>query len=191
MQRLILLLLLLAGCAGSSKYMTRDETPDAIQAPAGQALIVFVRPSGLGAAINFTVFDDKGDFVGQVPAKGHVMRAAAPGRHRYVVWAENTAVANVEVAAGKTYIVEVAARMGAWAARAHLLPVKRGSKHWDKALAWVKETNEWDTDPELAQQWKTEKREGLEKQLQRAKDMWAKYDAEEKEKRTMRPDDGR
>jgi len=191
MQRLTLFLLVLAGCAGSSRYMTKDETPDAIQAPAGKALIVFVRPSGMAYAIDFTVFDDKGKFIGQVPAKGHVMHTAAPGRHRYAVWAENTAVLDAEVAAGKIYIVEVAPRMGMWAARAHLLPVKRDSKKWGESLEWVRKTNEWDLDPELAKQWKADKREGLEKQLQRAKEMWAKYDEEDKEKRTMRPADGR
>jgi len=191
MQRLTLLLVLLAGCAGSSKYMLKDETPDAIQPQAGQALIVFVRPSGFGHGATFAVFDDQGNFVGQVPAKGHVMHHATPGRHRYLVWAENTAVLDAEVAAGKIYIVEVPARMGAWSARAHLLPVKRGSEEWDEALEWVKETNQWDVDPELAKQWKTEKAAGLEKQLQRGKEMWAKYDEEEKEMRTMRPADGR
>lgn len=191
MRNLPLLLLLLAGCAGSSKYMTRDETPDAIEPQPGKALIAFVRPSGFGYAVTFTVFDDQGNFVGQVPAKGHVLHQATPGRHRYLIWAENTAVLDAEVAAGKTYIVEVAAAMGAWAARGHLLPVKRGSEKWDKALEWVRETDEWDVDPALAQQWKAEKGPGLEKQFQRGKEMWAKYDAEEKERRTMRPDDGR
>jgi hypothetical protein len=191
MQRLTLLLVLLAGCAGSSRYMTKDETPDAIEPQAGQALIVFVRPSGAAYAMEFSVIDDKGNYIGQVPAKGHVLHAAAPGRHTYIVWAENTAVLDAEVAAGKTYIVEVAPRMGMWAARAHLLPVKRGSEDWDEAMEWVKETAQWDVDPALAKQWKDHKREGLEKQLQRAKEMWAKYDDEDKEKRTMRPADGR
>jgi len=188
---LLLFLLLATGCAGSSRYMEKDKTPDPIAAPAGKALIVFVRPSGVGYAVTFTVFDDKGNFVGQVPAKGHVMHVADPGHHNFIVWAENTTLCDVTVSAGKIYIIEVATRTGMWAARSHLLPVKRGGDKWDKAMEWVKKTNEWDTNPELAKEWKTDKKEGLEKQFKRAKEVWAKYNDKEREERTMRPDDGR
>jgi hypothetical protein len=189
MRKLTLFLLLVAGCSSSSRYMVKDETPEPLQPPSGEALIAFVRPGGLSAT--FTVIDDKGNYIGQIPTDSHVLHATAPAHYRYIVWAENTSVLDADVAAGKTYIVEVAPRMGMWSARAHLLPVKRGGKDWDKAPQWVQETTQWDVDPDLAKQWTEEKRDGIVIQLQRAKEMWAKYDEEDKEKRTMRPDDGR
>ncbi len=53
-----LLLLLLGACAGSSQYM-RDVAPEMVNytPKPDQALVVFMRPSGLGFAIQSSVFD--------------------------------------------------------------------------------------------------------------------------------------
>jgi hypothetical protein len=191
MRWLPLALLAFAACSGSSKYMTKNETPVPATPEPGKARIVFVRPSGFGYAVTFTVVDEKGNFVGQVPAKGHVLHSVAPGRHRFLVWAENTAVVDCEVAAGRTYYVEVASKMGMWAARGHLLPVKPGSEPWDELDEWMADTTQWSVDPKLAADWKADKSSGIAKQLQRADEMWAKYTDEEREQRTMRPGDGK
>ena len=54
----VLLLLVLAACAGKSEFM-RDTAPDeALYAPQpSNALVVFMRPSGLGFAVQSSVFD--------------------------------------------------------------------------------------------------------------------------------------
>ncbi|MHC4958811.1 MAG: hypothetical protein ACYTGN_10590 [Planctomycetota bacterium] len=185
------ILLFLAGCAGSSRYMLEDETPEPAESKAGQATIVFVRPSGFGYAITFTVLDAEGNFVGQMPAKGHVVHHVPPGSHRFLIWGENTAVMESTVEAGKVYYVEVDAAMGMWAARAHLLPVRRGTDEWDEAEEWVEDTAQWDVTPELAKQWTEDKKTGIAGQIERGKLMWAKYDDEEKTRRTLRAEDGR
>ena len=47
------MLMLIAGCAGSSQYMVKS-TP--IEDPSsGKALVYFMRPSGMGFAINFQI----------------------------------------------------------------------------------------------------------------------------------------
>jgi len=184
-------MLLGLGCAGSSKYMVRDETPEPATPPEGKALIVFLRPGGYASGITFTVIDENGEFVGQTPAKGHVLHVTDPGKHRYLVWAENTAVLEAEVAAGKVYFVRVAPRMGAWTARGHLLALKPGGPDWDQVDEWLRDTTQWDVRPDLVERWKRDKAEGVPEQLERAHEMWAKYDAEEREERTLRVADGR
>ena len=52
---LIVLIFLIAGCAGSSQYMAKATT---VTGPsADKALVYFMRPSGLGFAINFQIWD--------------------------------------------------------------------------------------------------------------------------------------
>jgi hypothetical protein len=191
MRALALLLILILGCArpGSSRYMVRDMNPDPPTAPPGKAMIVFVCEEA--GAQPFTILDDQGRFVGQVPNQGYLQHVTDPGRYRYLLWAENTAALDAEVAAGKTYFVLVDVRMGWWSARGHLLAIKPGSEEWKEIDEWLARTWEWDQDPALARKWEEDKREGIENQIQRGREIWAKYGAEEKAERTLRPEDGR
>jgi hypothetical protein len=191
MREIPLAFLALAACSGSSKYMTKEQSTAPMAPAAGKALLVFVRPSNWGWDVTFTVVDGKGEFVCQVPAKGHVLHNVAPGKHRFLLWAGNTAVVDCEVAAGRTYVIEVEARWGSWSARGHLMPVKPGGEHWAQLDEWLGNTTRWTATPEFAAKWKSDKGEGVAKQMQQADETWAKYTAEEKEARTLRPGDAR
>ena len=188
---MILVVFALTGCAGSSRYMVLDKTPDSHRPPADKSMVIFVRTSGLGFQLNFTVIDGNGRFIGQVPAKGHVKHVTAPGHHRFIVWAENTEAMDAQLVAGRTYYVEVVPGMGRWTVRSDLFPIKRGSENWDEAVQRVNKTGEWDRDHGLAAQWKEVKSEGIERQLDRARKSWESYSAEEKVRRTAAADDGR
>jgi hypothetical protein len=186
-----LYLLILASCAGSSRYMVLDETPDSAVPAPGEAMIIFVRPSGMASGQSFTVLDGGGNFIGQLPSKGHVKHSTPPGHYRFLIWAENTETMEADVAADKTYYVEVATRMGWWSSRSHLFPVKQGTSEWDDVLEWVADTREWDRAPEATAEWVAAKQSGIESQLQEAEETWAGYDDEEKERRTLQVTDAR
>ena len=141
---------LLSGCAGSSSHM-KEVAGDAISiAPSGQeAAVVFMRPSGLGFAINSSVFDIDGDtntFVGIVSAKKKIVYKTKPGQHMFMVIGESADFMQADLQAGKTYYALVTPRMGAWKARFSLKPVGRNElssaefKEWVDGCAYTENT---------------------------------------------------
>lgn len=140
---LLLVVLFLAGCAGSSDYMKNVE-PAQVKAVASldDSLVVFARPSGLGFAVQSPVFDvteESPELIGIVSAKTRIAHTAAPGKHRYMVIGESAAFLDAELLAGKTYYVTVSPRMGLWKARFALAPAKSEDLDCD-ACKWVENT---------------------------------------------------
>jgi hypothetical protein len=147
---------LLAGCAGHSDYMAEvpPGTATAVPKP-DKALLVFMRPSGLGFAVQSSVFDvTKGDpeFVAIVSAKKKVAYDVSPGTYRFMLIGEHADFMDATVAAGKTYYVVVGVGMGMWKARFYFEPVKAAQlessdlKGWLDDCAWVESTpqaREW------------------------------------------------
>jgi len=146
--------LLLAGCAGSSSMMQdvpaerRDYAPEP-----GQALVVFMRPSGLGFAIQSVVFDatpQEPKLVGIVSAKTKIAYRVDPGEHRFMVVSESADFMDATLSEGKTYYALVTPRMGVWRARFSLRPVRKneiGEKEfneWIKDTRWVENTEQSD-----------------------------------------------
>jgi hypothetical protein len=118
-------------------------------APAGKALVVFMRPSTLGFAIASSVYELKpaGDvFIGIVPAKRKLAYVADPGSTRFMVVSEAADFMAAELEAGKTYYALVTPRMGVWKARFSLRPVTAeelgGSqfRDWDGECRWIDNT---------------------------------------------------
>ncbi len=188
---LIICLFLLAGCAGSSGYMQKVDSPNSHTPPAGKSMLVFVRTSGMGWAIDFTVIDEKGDLVGVVPAKGNVKHVTEPGKQRYLVWAENIEALDADLAPDKTYYVKLPVNMGWVAARTDMWPIKQGSDDWEDVANWVDASTEWARDEELAAKWMTKKGEASRGYGARFDDYWDEYSEKEKEERTLKPADGR
>lgn len=121
------LALLLAGCEGTVQHMREVPAAAAPVAPApGKAMLVFMRPSGLGFAVQSSVFEIKDNYpalVGIVAAKTRIAHQVDPGKYLFMVIGENADFMTAEVAAGKTYYVRVEPRMGMWKARFGLQPV--------------------------------------------------------------------
>ncbi len=139
-----LLLLLLGACAGSSQYM-RDVAPEMVNytPKPDQALVVFMRPSGLGFAIQSSVFDITDGspiFLGIVPAKTKVAHYAKPGKRRYMVIGENADFMAASLDSGKVYYTLVTPRMGLWKARFSLAPVRKTKVDTPEFAAWYKDT---------------------------------------------------
>lgn len=94
-----LLFLFLTGCAGSSGYMVKA-TPT--EGPAqGKAMVYFMRPSGMGFAINFQIWDGT-YFVGLSQAKSYFAYQCDPGKHLFLGIAENKAAIEADLNAGKS-----------------------------------------------------------------------------------------
>ncbi len=155
----ILLVLVLSGCAGSVKNMQTVPPERVVTAPdEGKSMIVFMRPSGIGFAIQSSVFEiQKGipSLVGIVAAKSKVSAQLAPGNHLFMVVGESADYMSAELEANKTYYALVAPRMGVWKARFSLQPVhgeELGSPKfngWSDGCKWVEkspESDKWEHD---------------------------------------------
>lgn len=123
---LLALALLVSGCAGTVKNM-REVAPGAAAGvpDPGKAVVVFMRPSGLGYAVQSSVYEVKGEtpsLVGIVAAKTKVAYRVDPGRHLFMTVGESADFMTADIQAGKTYYVDVTPRIGMWKARFSLDP---------------------------------------------------------------------
>jgi hypothetical protein len=121
----LLLASLSAVSVAKDSRMVPADAPGA--APADAAIVVFMRPSALGAAIKSTVYDvtdGKQEFIGIVSYKDKVAYVAKPGKHLFMVVAENGDFLDAELEAGKTYYVVISPRYGVWKARFGFRPVR-------------------------------------------------------------------
>jgi hypothetical protein len=120
------LALLVSGCAGTVKNMR--ELPDgsaAIVPDANKAVIVFMRPSGLGFGIQSSVFEivnDRATLVGIVAAKTKLAYRVDPGKRLFMAVGESADFMTAEILPNRTYHVLVTPRMGLWKARFSLDP---------------------------------------------------------------------
>lgn len=113
--------LLISGCAGSVRNM-RVVPPDSIVTgpEEGKALLVFLRPSSIGYAIQSSVFEikeEKPSLVGIVAAKKKVAYQVEPGKHLFMVVGESGDFMSAELEANRTYYALINPRMGVWKAR--------------------------------------------------------------------------
>ena len=144
---LCVLALAAPGCAGTIKNMR--EVPAGTAAPtpsAGKALVVFMRPSGMGYAIQSSVFsvkDGQPQIVGIVAAMAKVGWQADPGKHLFMVVGESGDFMSAELVAGRTYYALITPRMGVWKARFSLAPVSKPQlgtgefKEWFERTRWA------------------------------------------------------
>ena len=143
------------GCTGSSKYM-QPATP--IQGPSpGKALIYFMRPSGMGFAINFQIWD--GDrFVGLSQAKSYFGYECQPGKHLFVGFAENKRGLDADLEAGKTYYALTQVKVGGWRARMAFIPVTRDSEYWNLVETYRTELAYIAAKEDMLMQWEEQKK---------------------------------
>jgi len=127
---LLVAVLLLPACAGKSNYMMPATDQYSQGVPSDKAVVYFMRPSGMGFAINFQIWD--GDhFIGLSQAKSYFAYECSPGKHLFMGFAENKVAVQADLAAGKEYYIGTNVRMGAWKARMGFTPVTRGSELWE------------------------------------------------------------
>jgi hypothetical protein len=146
---------LMIGCAGSSKYMTEAEP---VAGPsADKALVYFMRPSGIGFAINFQIWDSD-QFIGHSLAKSCFAYQCDPGKHLFLGIAENKRGIETDLEAGKTYYIITQVKMGGWRARMAFIPVTRGSEFWDAVETYKHSLNFVKADPNMIASWEAKKK---------------------------------
>jgi hypothetical protein len=162
---LLLLALLASGCAGTVKNMQQVPPERVVSAPAeGKSMIVFMRPSGLGFAIQSSVFEirnDQPELVGIVAAKKKVAYQLEPGKHLFMVIGESADFMSAELDANKIYYALVTPRMGMWKARFSLKPVHADELDSAQFQEWL-EGCEWVENTPASEQWATDNRASIE-----------------------------
>ena len=129
---LCLIVSLTLACA-ESKWMAPANGPADLRAKPGLARIVFIRESVDVSGTLVPLMDGAGHFIGELPIASCVGVDVAQGQHRFITLTQPMAALSAEVAAGRTYLVEVLVRFGTRTPRFLLSPVSR--KQARKALA--------------------------------------------------------
>jgi hypothetical protein len=146
---------LLCGCAGSNQYMRLVSETKELPVPSNnEAMVVFMRPSGLGYAVSSSVFDindTNEDFVGIVSAKKKVVYKTNPGEHMFMVIGETADFMRANLQSGKTYYALVTPRMGNWKARFSLKPVSKGELSSGEYRDWLNSCELTENTPEAFQ----------------------------------------
>lgn len=179
-----LLILSLSSCAGSSNYM-KPSTSQVVPTR-DKALMRFMRPSGMGFAVNFNVMDGA-KVIGNSVAKSQFDYLADPGHHLFISISENKVFLEADLAPGKVYYVITRIYPGWWRARVAFEAVTRGSEYWDAVLQYEKELQRLEPDEANIRVWQDAHREEIQALL-------SSYEAEFKTKYNwpkLSPDDGR
>lgn len=145
-----------------------------------------MRPSGLGYAINFNVWDG-GKVIGNSVAKAQFDYIADPGKHLFVAIAENEVFLEADLEAGKTYYIITQVKMGWWKARVGIIPVNRGSEFWDKVREYENNLNKLMPDTEVLKMWEDTNRHKIDVMLNRYETEWKTS----REWPKLNPEDGR
>jgi len=114
-----------SGCATG-----RNTLPDPTakyEARPDQALVILMRPSGVGGAISSAIFDATGnrnELIAAIGPKEKVAYYCPPGDRLFMVISENADFMEAKLEAGKIYYAVATPRMGVWKARFSLHPFK-------------------------------------------------------------------
>jgi hypothetical protein len=192
-----LALVLLAGLTGcQSSLMVKAGNSSPAPEP-GKAMVVFMRPSMFGGAIQSSVYDtrDHGDkFIGIVSTKTRIAYQADPGDHLFMVVAENADFMIAHLDAGKTYYALVSPRMGVWKARFSLLPIHNrvDAKYSAQSVdfrKWMDETSWIDATPQ-AEQWYNQHASDITEKRADYMKRWNSGDAQQHAELTLQAADG-
>lgn len=187
----LIVMVVFVGCAGKPTHMKVVPNEQASFAPTQEeALMVFMRPSGMAFAIQSSVFeiiDDKPKLVGILAAKKKTASMLKPGKHLFMVVGESADFMEANVETGKVYLSVVTPRMGAWKARFSLDPVQKSEYDAD-----TKEYNEWLDDCEWvvntpdSHQWSQENYPSIQAKYTKYYNVWK----DKEEKPIMLEEDG-
>jgi hypothetical protein len=188
----LLFTLLVSGCAGTVKNMSTVPQERIVTSPAeGKAMLVFMRPSGLGFAIQSSVFEVVGEnpsLVGIVAAKKKVSYQLEPGNHLFMVVGESADFMSAELEPNKTYYALVTPRMGVWKARFSLAPVHADELASSQFEEWLKEC-EWVEKSPASDSWVAANMASIQSKHQEYYAKWMSKDPEDRPK--LLPRDGK
>ena len=188
---LVIALPLLSACAASSPYLVPTPGYKVAQPSEGMAQVVFVRPSSYAKKITVTIIDEQLKYMGEGIPGAHFATPVTPGEHLFVAWGEGTHALKINAEAGKTYYVEVAPVMGVWSARFHLKAIKSGTENYNNLQKWLAETKPLELKQQDGQAKVVDKRqENAKDALRKGQEVFANYNEQEKNDRTLDSADG-
>ena len=135
---------LLASCSATrSRLVDYAEAPGlrVESPPAGEAVVVFLRPDFMGHGVSAVVYDGE-EFLSVVMADSHYVHRTTAGAHRFMVVSEAADFMDAELGSGQVYFAEVDPRMGWWRARFSLIPLPAGGDDWDELDGWLEDSYE-------------------------------------------------
>lgn len=116
----VAILIGLSACASNQMNAVSDNAK--VMRPAlGKALVIFVRPSMLGGAVQSTIYDGD-NYIGTLSMHTQIAYQATPGTHMFMVVGESADFMRAELLPNKTYYAEVILRPGVWKARFSFRP---------------------------------------------------------------------
>ncbi len=186
------MVVLLAGCAGSSVRMEEVSAERYAPAPQpGKAMVVFMRPSGIGFMVQSTVYEVKESevqMIGIVSAKTKVAYQVDPGKRLFMAVGESAEFMSAELQAGRTYYANVSPRMGMWKARFSLDPIRREQLESDGFKSDFNDTR-WVVKTAATEEWFAANRASIQSKRSEYYPDWTQKP--ETERPALRADDGR
>lgn len=119
------------------------QVPDSetVSAPSpDKALVIFMRPSMVGGAIQATLYDELA-YVGTISSKTRIAYETVPGEHMFMVIGESADFMKADLLAGKTYYAAIIPRIGFWKARFSFRP-QNGQISEDELQSWLGDTKQ-------------------------------------------------
>ena len=161
---------------------------EAMKPQSGKAMVVFMRPSNFGGAIQSTIYDGK-KYISTVSAGTRAAYQADPGEHMFMVIGESADFMKATLDVGKTYYAIVAARFGVWKARFSFKPVRR-TESKEQIDGWLGSTKLMEANEEGLQWAKQQESDIADKWLSYV-DKWKAKDQAARDAQTLFAGDGR
>jgi hypothetical protein len=185
----VLLITILAVQACTSAHLRPVANPQQAMKPQpGKALVVFMRPSSFGGAIQSTVYDGE-KYISTVSAATRVAYQAQPGEHMFMVIGESADFLKATLSSDKTYYALVSPRMGLWKARFSFQPVRK-SESMEQLNEWLNDTTLMEPNAE-GLQWARENQYDITNKRNKYLSEWQNKDSAARDAQTLFAEDGR
>lgn len=157
---LVLIPLITSGCSSAGSIMIEVEPISGPQQ--GKALVTLIRPSYVGGAIAFGMWDGD-NLIGVLQAGKRIQYETTPGEHYFLARAENWSCVKAELAANRHYVIKANPFMGVWKARIALDPITKGDYEQrgqlDDVKKWLAKLKPVKVDPQGAEAYAQPRRE--------------------------------
>jgi hypothetical protein len=192
----VFIALFVAGCAGPSALMKEVPEGEPIGPPeTNKAMVVFLRPSGIGFAVQAKIIDvtseDNPKLVGFLGAKTKIAYQTEPGEVLFMVMGgENTPFLKGNLEAGETYYAKVSPLFGILYARFTIKPIHGTELDEAEFVRWYSDCTHY-RNSEESYQWAGENMGKIKEKRGKKLPGWMKKPQDERDALTLNPDDGR
>lgn len=183
-------------CAGPSAMMKEVPEGEPLGPPStDKAMVVFLRPSGIGFAVQAKVVDvtseENPELVGFLGAKTKIAYQTDPGEAFFMVMGgENTPFLKGNLEAGKTYYAKVSPLIGLLYARFGIQPIRAAELAGSDFNKWYSDCTLY-RNSEESYQWAAENMEKIKEKRAKKLPEWMEKPQEDRDALTLNPDDGR